>query len=100
MSDAEQHWVWEPLGPDVPLGAIAEQDRYHVNGRNPFDPEAWEAIGFTRNWGDAAVMSPYFEVLRREVPGGNGAGTEFVVLCPTFLRRPLRFYFGGAWGSY
>ena len=47
--------------------------------------EHWQNRGYQKNFGDAAVMSPYFEVLRKTTR--NGAA--FVILCPTFLRRPL-----------
>ena len=61
-------------------------------------PEYWEKRGFVRNWGDAAAMSPHFEVLRKQESGR----VEFVILCPTFLRRPLIISTQdeSAWGSY
>lgn len=87
------------LGPDAPDTWISEQDRRGHRGKSVWDPQTWVDEGYERNWGDAAVMDPCFEVLRRAAPNGNGS-VEFVVLCPTFLRRPLRFNVGAAWGSY
>lgn len=86
------------LGPDAPLNWISEQDSRAL-GFNCWDPIEYEKRGWKRNWGDAAVMEPWFEVLRREVPNTSQT-VEFMVLCPTFLRRPLKFMFSGAWGSY
>ena len=65
-------------------------------------PEYWEADGFQRNWGDAAIMNEGFEVLRRQNFGD--IAVEYVILCPEFLRRPARYYARGSivhsWGSY
>lgn len=48
-------------------------------------PAYWETRGYQREFGDAAVLDPHFEVLRKITT----TGASFVVLCPTFLRRPL-----------
>jgi hypothetical protein len=75
------------LGPGAELNWIAEQDAAGL-GFNPWDPVEWERRGWRRGWGDAAVMSPYFEMLTR---GERDSGwIEYLILCPTFLRRPLR----------
>lgn len=63
------------------------------------DPDHLENnCGYKRNWGDAAVMSPYFEVLRKE----SDDGASFRIICPTFLRRPVEIYTEDpdAWGGY
>lgn len=89
------------VGPDVALGDIAEQDALTHDG-NPWDPVTWEAEGFVRNFGDAAVMSPYFEILKRESAQRSPRGrpeTQFVILCPTFLRRPVTISSDG-WAGY
>lgn len=94
------------LGPDVPLNFISAQDATGY-GHNPFDPIAWAAKGWQRNWGDAAVSSPYFEVLRLE----EEQSIRFLILCPSLLRRPLEIYLStlknregeillNGWGSY
>ena len=67
-------------------------------------PSYWESKGFERNWGDAAVGNwPILEILRRAGAGRReGQRTEFVILAPMFLRRPLIMYSSdpSAWGSY
>lgn len=71
-------------------------------------PEFWEAKGFVRNWGDAAVMNwPDLEVLRRETRRGDLIEVEFLVLAPFALRRPLKLFARSeslqgfvAWGAY
>lgn len=75
-----------PLGKDAPLDAIAEHDSEAL-GFNCWDPTEYAKRGWVRAWGDAAMMSEYFEVLRKEEKGR----VHFLVLCPTFLRRPLKF---------
>lgn len=87
-----------PHGPDTPDNWISAQDRRGHKDKSVWDPQTWVDEGFERNWGDAAVMDPCFEVLRRSVSEAGAA--EYIVLCPTLLRRPLRFYFAGSWGSY
>lgn len=66
--------------------------------------EYWEAQGFKRNWGDAAIMEPGFEALRRERKVGIETVVEYIVLCPIFLRRPVMYFASGeninSWGSY
>jgi hypothetical protein len=61
-------------------------------------PEYWEAQGYQRNWGDAAVMHwPELEILRKEENGE----TRFVILAPRVLRRPVELYAEGfGWGCY
>lgn len=70
-------------------------------------PEHWEAQGFKRHWGDAAVsMWPKMEILRREKDGL----VEYVILAPFTLRRPLVIhasrvdeqigFLPWSWGSY
>ena len=71
----------------------------HYNPEFWIGDEYWQ--GYTRNWGDASVGESHgsknFEVLRKEKDGK----TEFLILCPTELRRPLRIEgYGNAWGSY
>jgi hypothetical protein len=73
------------LGDEVELNWIAEQDSDAL-GFNCWDPKGWERGGFERKWGDAAVADEYFEVLRKV----DGDRLIFVILCPTFLRRPLK----------
>ena len=70
-------------------------------------PEYWEAKGFRRNWGDAAIEQKEFEVLRKEEDlGGGKKKVIYVVLCPMFLRRPAQYYADSSiypmysWGSY
>jgi len=73
------------LGKDVELNWIAEQDSA-VLGFNCWDPTGWERRGFERKWGDAAVANEYSEVLRNV----DRYGIIYLILCPTFLRRPLQ----------
>jgi hypothetical protein len=92
------------LGPGVELNFISEQDSNALTRKlkrpvNCWDPLIWEEQDYKRNWGDAAVMSPYFEVLRKPT-SEYSQSAEYVILCPTFLRRPLRIYQGQSWGSY
>lgn len=87
---------YREIGPKTEMGAIALQDVSRTGG-NVWDPVYWESRGFKRNFGDAAVMSPYFEVLKRpETPHQDG---QFVILCPTFLRRPVTISTEG-WAGY
>jgi hypothetical protein len=74
-----------PLGPNAELNWISEQDS-HGLGFNCWDAAEWAVRGWHRNWGDAAVVSPFFEMLRKEEDDGTWS---FMILCPTFLRRPL-----------
>ena len=64
-----------------------------------FTPEYWQAQGWERNWGDAAVgMWPVLEILRK----ATGTRVEFLVLCPA-VRRPVNLYFQASlsgWGSF
>jgi len=93
-----RHWIR--------LGRAEPSLDSSLHGVEPheWDPGVWEDRGFERRFGDAAVLSPYFEVLRRASTAENRAAeheTSFVVLCPTFLRRPLTFDFrGSGWASY
>jgi hypothetical protein len=74
-------------------------DSFYTNGE-AWKPEYWVAKGYQRNWGDAAVMSPFFEVLRKQDEETGYA--SFIILCPSFLRRPLSISAKDlrAWGSY
>jgi hypothetical protein len=71
-------------------------------------PEHWEAEGYQRDWGDAAVMNwPTMEILRREVRTEQGTEVRFVILAPHALRRPLMIEATAgpetrltAWGAY
>lgn len=68
-------------------------------------PEYWVQLGFERNWGDAFVMTEDFEILKKYTydirANGSSRSTEFVILCPQFLRRPLLISASGeAYGSY
>lgn len=76
-------------------------------------PEHWEAKGFKRHWGDAAVSNwPQFEILRRESSDivaitFKPDTVEYVILAPYQLRRPLIIYATSdanfhltSWGSY
>lgn len=83
---------WVRLGSNLP----SLDSQLHGAEPNEWDPGVWEQRGYERRFGDAWVGSPYFEVLRKEREGPQGYETSFVVLCPTFLRRPLSFYL---WGS-
>ena len=66
-----------------------------------YDPGFWEAEGWQRRWGDAAVMGlpEGIEILRRE----DGGRVEYLVLGRK-LRRPVTLWFdkgnGESWGSY
>lgn len=71
-------------------------------------PEYWEARGYVRGWGDAAVMNwPQMEILRKEERTDSEVHVRFVILAPYALRRPVvifatagleaRFH---AWGAY
>lgn len=71
-------------------------------------PEYWEARGYVRNWGDAAVMNwPHMEILRREHRTDQMDEISFIILAPNLLRRPLLIdaHAGPdtrlrAWGAY
>lgn len=68
-----------------------------------FRPEYWEAKGYARNWGDAAVMMwPDLEILRKGPPFHGGTAwvnASFVILAPTTgMRRPVILEYG--WGSF
>ena len=66
-----------------------------------YDPEYWEARGWQRGWGDAAVMGlpESIEILRREESGR----VEYLILGRK-LRRPVKLWFdkvtGESWGSF
>ena len=66
-----------------------------------YDPEFWQAIGWRRGWGDAAVMGlpESIEILRRE----DGERVEYLILGRK-LRRPVKLWFdkgsGESWGSF
>lgn len=73
--------------------ALAKHDTEKLCGH--WNPEFWVGDkywqGFERNWGDASVgyRSDFkFEVLKKVDKEHNKA--EFLILCPTLLRRPLR----------
>lgn len=74
------------------------------------DPKYWEAQGWQRNWGDAAVMSPYMEVLRKEEsrllldPDSpddpyKQQAASFLVICPSFLGNGT-LVLGPHWGAW
>lgn len=68
-----------------------------------FKPEYWEAQGYERRWGDAAVMNwPHLEILKRvQFEETDHPKTEFVVLAPHAARRPVVIYcYGLAHGAY
>ena len=68
-----------------------------------YQPEWWAAQGWTRGWGDAAVMSlPHgIEILRKQ----EGNTVEYLILSLT-LRRPVLIDAAvvnghlSSWGSY
>jgi hypothetical protein len=66
-----------------------------------YDPEYWEAKGWKRGWGDAAVMGlpDAIEILRREDDGR----VEYLILGRK-LSRPVKLWFdkesGESWGSF
>lgn len=73
---------------------MAPDGRYCIH----FTPEYWEADGFERNWGDAAVKNwPHLEILRYR----DGETTMFVILAPHVTRRPVLIEcLGYASGTY
>jgi hypothetical protein len=65
-----------------------------------FTPEYWEAKGYVRNWGDAAIVAlPVLEILRKE----DETYTKYLIIQPQ-LRRPVEIYVdkvnNSSWGSY
>jgi hypothetical protein len=65
-----------------------------------FDPLYWEAQGYQRNWGDAAIMAlPTLEILRKE----DELSTKYLIIQPQ-LRRTVEIYIdkktGYSWGSF
>jgi len=70
-----------------------------MNEDHFYSPEFWQGKGFTRNWGDAAVMDlPSLEILRKE----TDKGTEFIILTQN-PKRYIHLYPTGAgqhWGSF
>ena len=83
-----------------PIKLTEAPDKLLAEGKE-WNPEFWTAQGYVRNWA-AVSNNPYFEVLRKE--DKDLKLTSFVILCPTFLRRPLTITANGdydlAWGSY
>lgn len=65
-----------------------------------WNPEYWVAMGYKRNWGDASVRdNPNIEIVRRYDQNDNT--TDFVILAPKILRRPITLTGqGNCWGSY
>jgi hypothetical protein len=76
-----------------------EMSKQHAGYCVHFTPDYWEAQGWQRNWGDAAVMAwPTLEILRKQ----QGNKIEFLVLCAD-VRRPVRLYTEAhvsGWGSF
>lgn len=88
---------YDEVRPLERVGEVEEDSRFARS--EDWDPEYLESEeGYNRNWGDAAVMSPYFEILRKETDNG----CSFKIICPSFLRRPVEIYTedSDAWGGY
>lgn len=104
MQEAKERGKDGFLPPRQMLGRVLDEEPIPLEPHKKYvcehwRPEYWEARGYKRDWGDAAVMNwPFFEVLRKgPCEKDKGESAKYVILSVN-LRRPLRL--DGDWGSY